>query len=152
MAFTLNSSAFKHDRYIPEEYTCISRDISPPLQWHDAPSGTQSFVLIMDDPDAPSGTWDHWLLYNIPAHIDNLTENMTQLPEGTLEGKNSWQKTGYGGPCPPTGEHRYFFKLYALDNNLALANAASKSELENAMQGHILAQAKLMGRFAKPPF
>lgn len=120
MAFILESSAFNNGGSIPSKYTCDDDDISPPLSWRDAPTDTKSFVLIVDDPDAPVGTWDHWLLYNIPAATHELAENLTSAPDGAHGGKNSWGKTTYGGPCPPDREHRYFFKLYALDSKLNL--------------------------------
>ncbi|MBI2340966.1 MAG: YbhB/YbcL family Raf kinase inhibitor-like protein [Deltaproteobacteria bacterium] len=149
MALEIKSSAFDHNASIPQKYTCDGQDISPPLQWSGAPSGAQSFVLINDDPDAPVGTWDHWILFNLPAATNSLAESIKSLPAGTLEGKNSWGKTGYGGPCPPEGVHRYFFKLYALDTALNLKNGAAKREIESAMKGHILAQAELMGRYQR---
>lgn len=150
MAFTLKSPAFEHNRLIPNRYTCDGTDISPPLQWSDAPSGTVSFALIVDDPDAPVGTWDHWILYNIPAAETTLVENPTHLPPGTQQGKNSWGRTSYGGPCPPDREHRYFFKLYALDTTLPLPGGATKQEVESAMENHILETAELMARYDRP--
>lgn len=147
MAFILESSAFSNGGSIPSKYTCDGDDISPPLSWQDAPTDTKSFVLIVDDPDAPVGTWDHWLLYNIPATTYELEENLTSAPDGAHGGKNSWGKTTYGGPCPPDREHHYFFKLYALDSKLNLSSNASKSQIESAMRGHILGTATLMGKY-----
>lgn len=149
---TLTSSAFTHGAMIPKEYTCDGKDISPPLSWSDPPEKTQSFALIMDDPDAPMGTWVHWVIYNIPATARGLPGGVPKdadLPDGSRQGRNSWRKIGYGGPCPPSGTHRYFFKLYALDIVLTLASGATKDELLKAMEGHILANAELMGRYAR---
>lgn len=145
----IKSSAFQENAFIPKKYTCDEKDISPPLQWKNSPKNTQSFVLIMDDPDAPSGNWDHWLLFNIPADVVQLSENISTLPAGTLEGKNSWGKTGYGGPCPPSKIHRYLFKLYALDATLSLQNGATKTKITEAMRGHVIAQAQLIGRYQR---
>lgn len=152
MAFTLQSSAFTHQGNIPTKYTCEGGDISPALSWSAAPEGTKSFVLIVDDPDAPDPaapkmTYVHWVLYNIPATAKALPEAVTpdRLPEGTAQGFNGWKRQGYGGPCPPIGKHRYFFKLYALDVTLPLMDAPGKEEVEKAMQGHILGKAELMG-------
>ncbi|MBS3104901.1 YbhB/YbcL family Raf kinase inhibitor-like protein [Candidatus Woesearchaeota archaeon] len=142
----LTSSAFTHNSAIPSEYTCDGNDLSPELMISDVPSNAKSLVLISDDPDAPVGTWDHWVVFNIPpltASIPKGTE-----PKGTA-GKNSWGRTGYGGPCPPSGTHRYFFKLYALDTTLNLPQGAAKKDLEKAMQGHIVAQAQLMGNYKR---
>lgn len=149
MAFVLNSPAFKHNESIPAIYTCDGNNISPPLLWQHPPEDTRSFALIMQDPDAPRGTWDHWLVFNIPAHYSQLTENFTAPPDGIIIGKNSWAKNTYGGPCPPQGEHRYFFTLYALDTQLPLDRAADKQQLLAAMREHILGQAELMGRYAR---
>ncbi len=147
-AMLITSAAFAAGEPIPAKYTCTGADTSPPLAWANAPDGTQSFALIFDDPDAPGGTWVHWLLFNLPADTRALAEN-TAPPDGTRIGKNSWGRTDYGGPCPPSGTHRYFFKLYALDAPLTLAAGANKSEIEAAMNGHILAHATLMGIFAR---
>ncbi|NOY98742.1 MAG: YbhB/YbcL family Raf kinase inhibitor-like protein [Chloroflexi bacterium] len=152
MPFELTSSAFAPGESIPEVYSCDGDDISPPLAWGDPPEGTQSFALITDDPDAPGGTWVHWVLYNIPAGARSLPENIPldpQLADGSLQGKNSWHRLGYGGPCPPSGTHRYFFKLYALDASPGLTAGAAKEELLQAMDGHILAQAELMGTYSR---
>ncbi len=147
--FTLSSSAFIHETDIQSQYTCEGKDVSPSLKWENPPAGTKSYVLIMDDPDAPGKTWVHWILFNIPASILALEENIKNLPSGTKEGQNSWEKTGYGGPCPPSGKHRYYFKLYALDTVLALDAGVSKAEIGSAMDGHILAKAELMGYYQK---
>ena len=152
MPMELTSSAFTHEASIPEKYTCKAENISPELSWGEPPAGTQSFALIMDDPDAPVGTWVHWVLFNIPASTRNLPEAFpsdTTLPDGSTSGNSSFGGPGYGGPCPPSGTHRYFFKLYALDEMLAISAGATKGELEKAMAGHILAQAELMGTFSK---
>lgn len=149
---TLTSPAFAQGATIPRQYTCDGKDISPALQWGEPPEKTQSFALIMDDPDAPMGTWVHWVLYNLPATARSLPEGVppaADLADGSHHGRNSWKRLGYGGPCPPSGTHRYFFKLYALDAKLNLASGATKEELLKAMEGHILAQAELMGRY--PP-
>jgi Raf kinase inhibitor-like YbhB/YbcL family protein len=158
MSIELTSTAFAHEAAIPPQYTCTGdaasslKDVSPPLAWGEPPAGTQSFALIMDDPDAPGGTWDHWILFNIPASARGLPESIgadPTLPDGSLSGTNSWGRTGYGGPCPPSGTHRYFFKLYALDEPLAISAGASKGELEKAMTGHILARGELMGTYSR---
>ncbi len=156
MSLTLFSSAFARNGAIPSIHTCEGDDTSPPLAWTDAPAETQSFVLIMDDPDAPDPaapkvTWVHWLLYNIPASADELAPAVksSELPAGTLEGVNSWGRTGYGGPCPPIGRHRYFHKLYALDTVLPDLKAPDPAALEKAMQGHVLEQAALIGLYEK---
>lgn len=145
----LHSSVFNTGHSIPAKYTCQGDNISPPLSWQDAPNNTKSFVLIVDDPDAPNGTWDHWIIYNIPGSMHELPENISDLPPGTHYGKNSWGKTNYGGPCPPAGEHRYYFKLYALDTLLKLVSGVSKPQLEIAMKGHVIDTAILMGLFKK---
>jgi|TARA_B100002003_G_C14057583_1_gene509216 Raf kinase inhibitor-like YbhB/YbcL family protein len=142
----LTSSAFVHENSIPSEYTCDGSDTSPDLQISDVPENAKSLVLINDDPDAPVGTWDHWIVFNIPADTKEIVKG--QEPRG-LGGKNSWGKTGYGGPCPPSGTHRYFFKLYALDSELSLQEGADKAEIEKAMEGHILAQTELMGTYQR---
>ena len=156
MSLILSSPAFPHGGVIPYRHTCDGADHSPPLGWHGVPAGTQSLVLIVDDPDAPDPhapkmTWVHWLLYNLPPQTDGLPEGVSaaRLPAGTLEGLNDWKRTGYGGPCPPIGRHRYFFKLYALDTVLPDLGAATKPELEAAMKGHVLEQATLMGSYQK---
>ena len=156
MSLTLTSSAFAHDSSIPSAYTCEGRDVSPPLSWSGAPDGTRSFALIVDDPDAPDPaapqrTWVHWVLYNIPAGTAEFPEGMESkaLPAGTREGLNDWERTGYGGPCPPIGRHRYFFKLYALDTALPEIDRPDKAAVEKAMAGHVLGQATLMGTYQK---
>jgi Raf kinase inhibitor-like YbhB/YbcL family protein len=154
MSLTLTSSAFTHNGAIPSQYTCEGKDISPPLAWSGMPAGTKSLALIVDDPDAPDPaapklTWVHWVLYNIPANVSGLPEAMKQLPPGTRDGLNDWQRTGYGGPCPPIGRHRYFHKLYALDITLPDLGKANKAKVEGAMKGHILAQAELIGTYQK---
>jgi Raf kinase inhibitor-like YbhB/YbcL family protein len=153
MPLTITSSAFAPNGTIPKKYTCDGPDVSPPLRWSEPPAGTQSLALIMDDPDAPAGTWVHWVLYNLPASVRELPENLPkveQLPDGARQGRNDFRKTGYGGPCPPKGPaHRYFFKLYALDTKLDLKAGATKADVEKAMQGHILAQGELVGRYGR---
>ena len=156
MALTLTSPAFVTSHEIPSDYTCDGADISPALAWSGIPAGTKSLALIVDDPDAPDPaapkmTWVHWVLYNLPADTKRLSEAVesTDLPPGTGEGKNDWKKTGYGGPCPPIGRHRYFFKLYALDVALPNLGTPTKAELESAMQGHILEKAELIGLYQK---
>ncbi|KXB96896.1 MAG: hypothetical protein AA908_09700 [Chlorobi bacterium NICIL-2] len=151
----LRSPAFPHNGAIPRTYTCEGADVSPPLQWHGVPPGTKSLALIVDDPDAPDPraprrTWVHWVLFNIPPTATALPEGVRsdQLPHGTREGINDWKRTGYGGPCPPIGRHRYFFKLYALDTLLEL-DKPTKAELETAMRGHILAEAVLIGTYQR---
>ncbi len=152
----ITSSAFVHQGEIPEQYTCQGRDISPPLAWAGVPDSAQSLVLIVDDPDAPDPAaprtvWCHWLLYNLPPQSSGLAESVadTALPAGTLQGKNDWNRTGYGGPCPPIGRHRYFHKLYALDTELGDLGRATKAELERAMQGQVLAEGVLVGTYQK---
>ena len=156
MSFTLTSPAFATGGEIPTQYTCEGDDISPPLAWSTPPAGTKSLALIVDDPDAPDPkapkiTWVHWVLYNLPPSVDGLPEGVPAraLPAGTREGLNDWKRSGYGGPCPPIGRHRYFHKLYALDTVLPDLGRPSKVALERAMQGHILAQAELLGTYAK---
>ena len=156
MAFSISSSAFGPNGKIPSKYTCEGNDISVPLSWSGAPPGTKSFALIEDDPDAPDPrapkmTWVHWVLYNIPATANGLPEAVQKsaLPAGTRDGLNDWKRTGYGGPCPPIGQHRYFHKLYALDTTLPDLGTPTKAQLEKAMQGHVLAQAELIGTYEK---
>lgn len=152
MALSIHSPAFADNESIPQKYTCKGLDQSPPLVWSGIPEGTQSLVLIVDDPDAPDPrapkmTWDHWLLFNLPADCVGLPEAVGELPPGTGQGLNSWKRTGYGGPCPPIGKHRYFFKLYALNRVLAGLEQPDKARLEAAMVGHILAEAELVGTY-----
>ena len=156
MALDVQSTVFAADQSIPPVYTCEGKDISPPLAWVGGPPGTRSFALIVDDPDAPDPaapqrTWVHWLLYNIPAGTMRLPEavDTRRLPAGTREGRNDWGRTGYGGPCPPVGRHRYFFKLYALDTVLPDLQEPDKASLERAMRGHVLEQAQLIGTYQK---
>ena len=152
ITFELTSTAFAHEEPIPPKYTCDGQDISPPLQWSDPPQGTQSLALICDDPDAPVGTWVHWVLYNLPAEARSLPEAVpseAELPDGSRHGQNSWRRLDYGGPCPPSGTHRYFFKLYALDTMLDLEAGEGKKQVLQAMEGHILAQAELMGVYSR---
>lgn len=151
-SIALTSTAFTNGQPIPERYTCNGENISPALSWGEPPAGTQSFALIVDDPDAPGGTWDHWIFFNISASIRSLPEAFPSgdtFPDGSMGGRNGWGNTGYGGPCPPSGTHRYFFRLYALDEMLAISAGASRGELEKAMFGHILAQGELMGTVTK---
>ena len=148
------SSAFAHHGEIPRLYTCDGRDISPPLAFADIPAGTQSLALIVHDPDVPSPDaprriWVHWVLYDLPADCAGLPEALRDLPAGTLEGRNDWGRTGYGGPCPPKGRHRYFHTLYALDCRLPDLRQPTKATLEQAMQGHILARAELVGTYQR---
>ena len=154
MTLSLTSSSFPHHGEIPAKYTCEGDDVSPPLSWSGAPHNTKSFVVIVDDPDAPDPkapkmTWVHWVLYNIPASATALPEGVKKLPAGAREGLNDWKRTGYGGPCPPIGRHRYFHKLYALDAVLADLGRATKGDVEKAMKGHVLAQVELIGTYQK---
>ena len=156
MALTLKSPSFSENGNIPSKYTCEGQDISPPLTWSGVPAGTKSLALIVDDPDAPDPrapkmTWVHWVLYNLTPSSNGLPEGVSKnaLPQGTLEGTNDWKRTGYGGPCPPIGQHRYFHKLYALDTVLPDLGTPTKAQLEKAMQGHVLAQAELIGTYEK---
>ncbi|HEY6896429.1 MAG TPA: YbhB/YbcL family Raf kinase inhibitor-like protein [Rhodocyclaceae bacterium] len=156
MSLTLSSTAFVHNGTIPALYSCQGQDKSPPLAWSGAPAGTKSLVLIVDDPDAPDPaapkmTWVHWLLYNLPSTSTGLAEAVRELPAGSGEGLNDWKRTGYGGPCPPIGRHRYFHKLYALDTVLPDLGKPTKVQLEQAMRGHVLAQAELIGVYQKHP-
>ena len=151
MSFEISSPAFANGQPIPSDFSCDGRDISPALTWTKPPADTQSFALIMDDPDAPIGTWVHWIVFNIPASTRNLKEGTPaepQLNDGSLQGKTSAGSNGYHGPCPPSGTHRYFFKLYALDAMLSISANADKKELLAAMEDHILANAELMGTFS----
>lgn len=148
----LKSPAFGYGQSIPTRYTCDGEDISPPLEWSDPPANTRSFALIMDDPDAPVGVWDHWVLFNIRSETRSLPEGIppdADLIQGGRHGRNSWKRLGYGGPCPPGGTHRYFFRLYALDTVLELPPGASKENVLKAIEGHILAQAELMGMYQR---
>jgi Raf kinase inhibitor-like YbhB/YbcL family protein len=147
MSLTLTSDAFANGQSIPAKYSCVGKNISPALAWNEPPAGTQSFALIMDDPDAPMGTWVHWVLFNMPVNTRSLQENMDTSAMSI--GKNSSGNMRYDGPCPPSGTHRYFFKLYALDSTLSLSPGATKEQVFNAIKGHILAQGELMGTFSK---
>jgi Raf kinase inhibitor-like YbhB/YbcL family protein len=152
MPLTLTSNAFSDGDAIPAEYTCQGADISPPLQWDGVPASGRSLVLIVDDPDAPDPkapkmTWVHWVLYNLPPESRELPQAVA--PTDTCEGLNDWKQTGYGGPCPPIGRHRYFYKLYALDTLLDDLNRPTKAEVERAMAGHVIAQAVLVGTYIK---
>ena len=154
MDMNITSSAFAHNEPIPRLYTCQGRDLSPPLAWSGVPATAKSLVLIVDDPDAPDPahprtTWVHWLLYNLPPTCAALPEAVKTLPAGTLEGINDWKRTGYGGPCPPIGRHRYFFKLYALDSVLPDLRFPTKAVLEEAMRGHVMAETQLIGSYIK---
>jgi Raf kinase inhibitor-like YbhB/YbcL family protein len=154
MALTLTSSAFSHNGSIPREHTCEGGDVSPALSWSGIPDGTQSLALIVDDPDAPDPAapktvWVHWVLYNLPPTADGLLRGVEELPAGTRQGLNDWKRTGYGGPCPPIGRHRYFHKLYALDTVLPDLGNPDKRRLLEAMEGHVLAKAELVGTYQK---
>jgi hypothetical protein len=156
MTFTITSTAFAPDGAIPAVHTCEGRDISPPLGWQGVPPGTMSLALIVDDPDAPDPaapkmTWVHWVLYDIPVTVNGLVEGVKPgaLPGGTQEGVNDFGRMTWGGPCPPIGRHRYYFKLYALDTTMPQLARPIKAALEKAMQGHVLAQATLMGTYKK---
>jgi Raf kinase inhibitor-like YbhB/YbcL family protein len=154
MTLKLTSTAFANGGEIPRKHTCAGQDVSPPLAWTGVPPAAKSLVLIVDDPDAPDPaapkmTWVHWVLYNLPPTATRLAEGAQQLPAGTLEGLNDWKRTGYGGPCPPIGRHRYFHKLYALDVALADLGRPTKAKLETAMKGHVLARAELVGTYQK---
>ena len=152
----VTSPAFENQGAVPKKFTCDGEDISPALAWSNVPEGTKSFALIVDDPDAPDPasprmTWVHWVMYNIPATVSSLPEGVVakDLPKGTLQGLNDWKKTGYGGPCPPIGKHRYFHKLYALDIVLPDLKQPTKAKLEKAMEGHVLSKAELVGLYQR---
>lgn len=153
MSFVLETKAFPKGGEIPARYTCSGDDLSPALSWSGAPQNAKSFALIVDDPDAPSGTFTHWLVYDLPAATHRLPESISKsddLNGGGRQGRNDFRRVGYGGPCPPPGKaHRYFFKLYALNAALNLPAGASRQDLEAAMRGHVIAQAELMGKFAR---
>lgn len=146
--FTLESSAFTQNSMIPADYTCAGTDQSPPLAWHNAPSKTQSFVLVVEDPDAPNGTWAHWVIFNIPPKVNELGAG-APLPEGAVNGKNSWGGLGYRGPCPPLGVHRYVFKIYAVDTVLNLGEGTTRDRIFDAITGHVLGTAELVGLYQK---
>jgi Raf kinase inhibitor-like YbhB/YbcL family protein len=150
---TLNSPAFTDQGEIPAKYTCEGSNVSPPLSWSGVPAGTKTLALVVDDPDAPDPkapkvTWVHWVLFNVPAEVTSLAENGT-IPSGAKQGVNDFKKSNYGGPCPPIGRHRYFFKLYALDSALDAGSISTKADLEKAMKGHVLATAQRMGTYQK---
>ena len=153
MAFSISSPSFQNGKDIPKKFTCDGDDVSPALSWTDPPQGVKSFALIADDPDAPRGTWTHWVLFDLPPSTSNLAEGVPkvgELPDGGRQGVNDFPKIGYGGPCPPPGKpHRYFFKLYALDNKLNLKAGASKQDVEQAIQNHILGKAEAMGKYGR---
>lgn len=152
MAMTLTSAAFQHEGDIPSRQTCDGPDLSPPLSFDGIPVQAKSLVLVCDDPDAPGGVWDHWVLYNLSPGTPGLPEGLPDgmvYPDGSRSGKNSWGRFGYGGPCPPQGIHRYFFTLYALDALLDLPSSVTKKDILQAAKGHILASATLMGRYAR---
>ena len=157
MALILTSGAFAAGGAIPAKYTCDGSDVSPALVWSAAPAGTVAFALIADDPDAPAGTWVHWVLFNLPGNLTALPEDVAKTDQlaalgGALQGRNDFRRIGYGGPCPPAGRpHRYFFKLYALDAALPLKAGATKQDVERAMRGHVLGEASLMGSYARRP-
>lgn len=153
MIVKMRSAAFEDGGTLPKKFTCDGVNVSPPLEWSHVPEGAKSLALICDDPDAPMGTWVHWVIYGVPPDSTSLPEGVPtkEVIEGVaLQGENDFKRTGYGGPCPPPGKpHRYFFKLYALDAQLNLAPGARKKELEHAMKGHVLAQGQLMGRYQR---
>jgi Raf kinase inhibitor-like YbhB/YbcL family protein len=152
MDLTVESSAFQNGGMIPSKYTCDGRDISPPLSWSAGPGGTESYAIIADDPDAPVGTWVHWVMYDIPPDVTSLPEEVPAsrtLDNGAAQGKNDFRRFGYGGPCPPGGTHRYYFKVYALDTVLQKGPGLSKKELLSIMDGHVLAQGELMGKYSR---
>lgn len=152
MPIMITSTAFEDGESIPRQYTCDGDDVSPPLDWSDVPAGAQSLVLIVDDPDAPRGDWLHWLIYDLPAGDGSLPEGVGQAenkPGGGVQGNNSWRRADYGGPCPPSGTHRYFFTLYALDTRLELDPGTTRLQVEQAMDGHVMGQGQLMGRYGR---
>jgi Raf kinase inhibitor-like YbhB/YbcL family protein len=153
MSIQLKSPAFTEGQPVPRKHTCEGPDVSPPLAWTGVPEGAKSLVLICDDPDAPMGTWVHWVLFNLPADTTGLPEDVPKKPtldNGARQGTTDFKRPGYGGPCPPPGKpHRYFFKLYALDSRLDLGEGVRKKDVEKAMQGHILAQGQLMGTYKR---
>lgn len=153
MALEVKSPSFKNGDFIPAEYTCKGKDISPPLEWSGVPNGTKSFALICDDPDAPMGTWVHWVAYDIPPEKTGFLEGMKKdnvLPDGTKQGMTDFGRPGYGGPCPPPGRpHRYFFRVYALDARPDLKGGLTKARLLDAIKGHIIEEAELMGKFQR---
>ena len=153
MSLTISSPSFTNGGNIAQKFTCDGADVSPQLSWNEPPAGTKTFVLLVDDPDAPVGNWNHWTMWNVPAATRSLREGLrkdAELPDGSRQGQNDFRRTGYNGPCPPSGRpHRYYFKLYALDTKLDLKPGATKKDVEAAMKGHILAQAEWMGRYGR---
>lgn len=152
MEIRVSSTAFKEGEMIPKKYTCDGENISPPLAWTNVPGGTKSLALIADDPDAPHGTWVHWVLFNIPAGVKELSEKIpprSTLTNGSRHGMNDFREIGYGGPCPPGGTHRYFFKFYALDSTLTLESSSTKTQVLKAMEGHVLGEGQLMGKYKR---
>ena len=152
MEIKVRSTAFEPGEMIPARYTCDGEDISPPLSWDNIPDGTKSIALICDDPDAPAGTWVHWVLFNMPADLKELLEGVPpekKMENGAIHGKNDFRKFGYGGPCPPGGTHRYYLKIYALDSRSNLKAGATKADLMEDMKGHILAEGQLMGKYKR---
>jgi Raf kinase inhibitor-like YbhB/YbcL family protein len=150
-SFEIKSAAFQNAADIPRKHTCDAGDVSPALSWMDAPAGTRTFALIVEDPDAPGGTWVHWVLYDLPANAKELPEGVAadKPPGGAKQGVNDFRKPGYGGPCPPRGTHRYYFKLYALDAPTELKPGATKQQLLAAIKGHVLAEAELVGKYGR---
>lgn len=149
MTFVIKTTSFNHEAIIPIKYTCEGEDVSPPLEWRGSPNNTKSFVLIMDDPDAVLGTWTHWIIYNIPNDIKSLPEDIIFLPNPAKFGQNSWGKEIYSGPCPPSGEHRYYFKLYALNSYIEPQDKVNRINVEQLIKPYILAETILMGRYEK---
>jgi Raf kinase inhibitor-like YbhB/YbcL family protein len=152
MTISIGSSAFQETGTIPAKYTCDGNDVSPPLKWTAAPEGTKSIALTCDDPDAPMGTWVHWVMWNIPPSVQELPENVPpkpELPDGSRQGISDFGRPGYGGPCPPSGVHRYYFRICALDTVLDLPSSSRKADLLKAMKGHILAEGQLMGKYSR---
>jgi len=152
MEITVKSPVFKDGEMIPLKYTCDGENVSPPIMWSEPPAEAKSMVLINDDPDAPAGTWVHWVVYNIPSTVNGFEENIptgARTPDGALQGTTDFGTIGYGGPCPPSGIHRYFFKVYALDIDLPFEEGATKKQVVDAMKGHILAQGQIMGRYRR---
>ena len=152
MELSIESSAFQEGGMIPSKYTCDGINVSPPLKWSEPPEETKSLVLISDDPDAPMGTWVHWVVYNIPPSLKEFSENIPSsevLDNSTIQGTTDFGRIGYGGPCPPSGTHRYFFKIYALDDKLNISPGATKQQVVDAMKGHVIAEGQLMGRYKR---
>jgi Raf kinase inhibitor-like YbhB/YbcL family protein len=152
MTIKITSPAFEQGGMIPSKYTADGQNVSPPLKWEAVPEGTASIALICDDPDAPVGVWVHWVMWNMPPDTKELSENVptdTKLPDGAIQGITDFRRHGYGGPAPPSGTHRYFFKIYALDTKLDLPESSTKADLVKAMEGHILAEGELMGKYKR---